>query len=147
VHPRSVHAWVVGEHGDSSVFLFESAAVGAMPLALFAEQRGIDTTAEWKADIEQAVRAAAYGVRDLKGSATHGIGLAVGGILRCIGRENAFLIPVSVRVADRICASLPCALGPEGASLPLRPPMNDQERAAWDHSLATLSDANARLPV
>ncbi len=147
VHSRSIHAWVVGEHGDSSVFLFDGATVGAMPLAEFARQRGIDASDEWKADIERQVRTAAYAVRDLKGSATHGIGLAVGGILRCIGRENGFLIPVSVRVAHEVCASLPCALGPEGASLPLFPPMSDRERVAWDQSLATLSEANARLPA
>ncbi|HEV2309635.1 MAG TPA: hypothetical protein VGU73_03875 [Acidimicrobiia bacterium] len=147
VHPRSVHAWVIGEHGDSSVFLFEGAAVGAMPLSEFAKQRGIDVTDEWKAGIEEQVRTAAYAVRDLKGSATHGIGLAVGGILRCIGRENGFLIPVSVRVGHEICASLPCALGPEGASLPLFPPMDDRERRAWEDSLTTLTKANARLPA
>ena len=147
VHSRSVHAWVIGEHGDSSVFLFEGAAVGAMPLTEFARQRGIDVTDEWKTQIEEQVRHAAYAVRDLKGSATHGIGLAVGGILRCIGRENGFLIPVSVRVGHEVCASLPCALGPEGASLPLFPPMNDRERQAWEDSLATLAKANARLPA
>jgi L-lactate dehydrogenase len=147
VHARSVHAWVIGEHGDSSVFLFEGAAVGAMPLTEFARQRGIDVTDDWKAQIEDQVRTAAYAVRDLKGSATHGIGLAVGGILRCIGRENGFLIPVSVRVTHDVCASLPCALGPEGASLPLFPPMSDRERRAWDDSLATLAKANARLPA
>src|SRR6185312_13497406 len=32
VHPRSIHAWVIGEHGDSSVFLFSSATIGALPL-------------------------------------------------------------------------------------------------------------------
>jgi L-lactate dehydrogenase len=147
VHSRSVHAWVIGEHGDSSVFLFEGAAVGAMPLTEFAKQRGIDVTDEWKNQIVEQVRNAAYAVRDLKGSATHGIGLAVGGILRCIVRENGFLIPVSVRVGHEVCASLPCALGPEGASLPLLPPMNDREHQAWEDSLATLAKANARLPA
>ena len=47
VHPRSVHAWVVGEHGDSSVFLFSGARVGAMSLADYAAQRNIDRTPEW----------------------------------------------------------------------------------------------------
>ena len=42
VHPRSIHAWVIGEHGDSSVFLFSSVTIGALPLQEFAEQRGID---------------------------------------------------------------------------------------------------------
>src|SRR5260370_24364422 len=40
VHPRSGHAWVVGEHGDSRVFLLDSAVVGTLPLAEFAAQRG-----------------------------------------------------------------------------------------------------------
>jgi L-lactate dehydrogenase len=44
VHPRSVHAWVVGEHGDSCVFLLDSAVVGTLPLVEFAAQRGIELT-------------------------------------------------------------------------------------------------------
>ena len=49
VHPRSVHAWVVGEHGDSCVFLLDSAVVGTLPLVEFAAQRGIDLTPErWR---------------------------------------------------------------------------------------------------
>ena len=68
VHPRSVHAWVVGEHGDSCVFLLGSAVVGTLPLADFASQRGIDLTPERFASIERDVREAAYEVRDLKGS-------------------------------------------------------------------------------
>ncbi len=145
VHPRAVHAWVVGEHGDSSVFLFESATIGALPLAEFANQRGLDIGPEWRSAVEQDVRTAAYGVRDLKGSATHGIGLAVGGLLRCIGRESEFVIPVSVRVGDDLCASLPCALGPDGAGPPLMPTMSESERAAWDRSLEVLAKANVRL--
>ena len=42
IHPRSVHAWVVGEHGDSCVFLLGTAVVGTLPLVDFAAQRGID---------------------------------------------------------------------------------------------------------
>ena len=81
VHPRSVHAWVVGEHGDSCVFLLDSAVVGTLPLIEFAAQRGIDLDAERLAAIERDVRGAAYEVRDLKGSAVHGIGLTVSGLV------------------------------------------------------------------
>ena len=48
VHPRTVHAWVVGEHGDSSVFLFDSATIGALPLAEFAAQRGVNVDHDWQ---------------------------------------------------------------------------------------------------
>jgi L-lactate dehydrogenase len=147
VHPRSVHAWVIGEHGDSSVFLHSSATVGAIPFPIYAEQRGIQITKEWTSAVEHDVRTAAYQVRALKGSAVHGIGLAVSGLVRCIGRESGTIIPVSVRVADRVCASLPCALGPDGASEPLWPVMDRDEGAAWEHSLDVLREAGRLLPI
>jgi L-lactate dehydrogenase len=145
VHPRSVHAWVVGEHGDSCVFLFESAMVGTVPLADFARQRGVELTSERLATIERDVRTAAYQIRELKGSTSQGIGLTVGGLVNALAFEVGALIPVSVRVADGICASLPCVLGPEGPSAPVWPPMTHHERAGWDRSLEVLAEANAAL--
>jgi L-lactate dehydrogenase len=147
VHPRSIHAWVIGEHGDSSVFLFASATIGALPLVEYAHQRSIELSPEWFDRIEQNVRTAAYRVRELQGSPRHGIGLTVGGLIRCIGREHGTIIPVSVRVDDRICASLPCSLGPDGASAPLWPVMNAEEAAGWTRSLDVLRKAGAALPA
>jgi L-lactate dehydrogenase len=146
-HPRSVHAWVVGEHGDSAVFLHSSATIGAIPFPVYAAQRGLAITPEWIDDVEHDVRSAAYQVRELKGSAVHGIGLTVSGLVRCIGRESGTVIPVSVRVADRVCASLPCALGPDGPSEPLWPVMDERERAAWDESIEVLRKAGSALPI
>jgi L-lactate dehydrogenase len=147
VHPRSVHAWVVGEHGDSCVFLLSSAVVGTLPLVEFAAQRGIELTPERFAIIERDVRDAAYEVRDLKGSAVQGIGLTVSGLVHALVHEVGALIPVSVRVGDDICASLPCILGPEGPSAPLWPQMTDTERSAWERSLELLAIANKSLPI
>jgi L-lactate dehydrogenase len=147
VHPRSVHAWVVGEHGDSCVFLLDSAVVGTLRLAEFAAQRGLELSPERIANIEREVRDAAYQVRDLKGSAVQGIGLTVSGLVHALVHEVGALIPVSVRVGERICASLPCVLGPEGPSAPLWPQMTDQERKAWEISLEKLAAANESLPI
>ena len=147
MHPRSVHAWVVGEHGDSCVFLLDSAVVGTLPLVEFAAQRGIELTPERFAIIERDVRDAAYEVRDLKGSAVQGIGLTVSGLVHALVHEVGALIPVSVRVGDRICASLPCVLGPDGPSAPLWPQMTDLEGKAWEHSLEMLATANESLPI
>jgi len=141
-----VHAWVIGEHGDSAVFLHSSATIGAIPFPTYAAQRGIEATREWTEGVERDVRSAAYQIRELKGSAVHGIGLAVSGLVRCIGRESGTIIPVSVRVADRLCASIPCALGPDGASEPLWPVMSDLERAEWERSLDVLREAATALP-
>jgi L-lactate dehydrogenase len=146
VHPRSVHAWVVGEHGDSSVFLLDSATVGTVRLVDFARQRGVDMSTERLRAIERDVREAAYEVRALKGSAVHGIGLTVSGLIHATLHETGALIPVSVRVGDDVSASLPCVLGPEGPSAPLMPTMTERERHDWDHSLAVLAEANQALP-
>jgi L-lactate dehydrogenase len=146
VHPRSVHAWVVGEHGDSSVFLFSGARIGAMSLTDYARQRKLELTPDWYAGVEHDVRSAAYRVRELTGASRHGIGLTVAGLVRCIGREAGTLIPVSVRVADGVCASLPCALGPDGPSEPLFPSMDAEEQVAWEQSLDVLRKANSILP-
>lgn len=147
VHPRSVHAWVVGEHGDSSVFLLGSATVGTLPLLEFAAQRGVDLTPERLEAIEVDVRRAAYEVRDLKGAAVQGIGLTVSGLIHAMAHEAGALIPVSVRVGGSISASLPCVLGPEGPSAPLMPVMTRHELECWERSLEVLRDANEALPT
>jgi L-lactate dehydrogenase len=147
VHPRSVHAWVVGEHGDSCVFLLDSAVVGTVPLTEFARQRGVELTAERLKDIEAEVRNAAYHVRELKGSTSQGIGLTVGGLVNACANEVGALIPVSTRVADGLCASLPCVLGPDGPSEPIWPRLSGTERAAWDQSLEVLAKATSSLPI
>jgi L-lactate dehydrogenase len=147
VHPRSVHAWVIGEHGDSCVFLLDSAVVGTLPLVEFAAQRGITLDPERLAVIERDVRDAAYEVRDLKGSAVQGIGLTVSGLVHALYHEMGALIPVSTRVGDRVSASLPCVLGPDGPSAPLWPQMTDAERECWERSLDVLSTANQVLPI
>ena len=147
VHPRSVHAWVVGEHGDSSVFLLDSANVGTLRLSEFAAERGIDLSRDRLDAIEHDVRRAAYEVRDLKGSAVHGIGLTVSGLIHATLHETGALIPVSVRVTDDVCASLPCILGPEGPSAPLMPAMTERERQGWDHTIEVLREANQALSL
>ena len=54
---------------------------------------------------------------------------------------------MSVRVADDVCASLPCILGPDGASAPLWPVMDADERAGWERSLGVLREAGKTLPL
>jgi L-lactate dehydrogenase len=141
VHPDAVHAWVVGEHGDSAVLLFSSATVAGLTLDEFASQRGVDLSVERRRVIAETVRNAAYRVRELKGSTWDAVGLSVAGLVRCIVREPGRVVPVSVRVEELLCASLPCVLDSEGAGKPLRPRMDDQEARDWERSLAVLRRA------
>ncbi|HEX2126908.1 MAG TPA: hypothetical protein VHF45_10160 [Thermoleophilaceae bacterium] len=147
VHPGNVHAWVIGEHGDSAVFPFESARVGPFSLAEFGRLSGRPLAAKRLAEIEQQVRRAAYDVRALKGSTTHAIGFATAQLIRHVVRDAGRLEPVSVRVGDRVCASLPAPIGAEGAGAPLMPELSDRERGAWEESLAVLQEANQRIAI
>jgi L-lactate dehydrogenase len=147
VHPGDVHAWVIGEHGDSAVFPFDSARVGAFSLAEFTRRSGRPLEPGRLAEIEQHVRRAAYEVRALKGATTHAIGLATAQLIRHVVRNARKLEPVSVRVGDRICASLPAQIGADGAGPPVMPGLSDRDRRAWEESLDVLREANRRIPI
>jgi L-lactate dehydrogenase len=147
VHPGNVHAWVIGEHGDSAVYPFESARIGPFSLAEFSRMRGRPLAASRLAEIEEQVRRAAYEIRALKGSTTHAIGLATARLIHHVVRDAGRIEPVSVRVEDDVCASLPAPIGADGAGAPLMPELTDPERRAWEKSLAILREANQRISV
>lgn len=144
VDPANVHAWVIGEHGDSAVFPFGCARVGPFGLAEFASRRGVELDLE---QVERDVRTAAYEVRRLKGSTTHAIGLATARLISHVARDSGALVPVSVRVEDGLCASLPAPIGRAGPGAPLRPELSDAELEAWEASLAVLREAAERIPA
>ena len=136
---------MVGEHGDSAVLLFSSATIAGLTLEEFARQTGVDLSVERLAAIADAVRTAAYRVRELKGSTWDAVGLAVAALVQH-RRDHGRIVAVSVRVTDRLCASLPCVIGPEGAGVPLHPRMDEQEAGAWERSLEVLRQALTVLP-
>ena len=147
VHPGNVHAWVIGEHGDSAVFPFGCARVGPFSLTEFAERQGRELTAERLEEIESDVRGAAFEVVRLKGATSHAIGLTVARLIRHLVREPGYLVPVSVRVEERLCASLPAPISSDGPGEPMMPDLSDDEQRAWEASLAVIRKANERIPI
>jgi L-lactate dehydrogenase len=142
VHPGSVHAWVIGEHGMSAVFPFSVARVGPFPLREFADRRGRGLD---EAAIAEEVRRAGPRVHELKGSTSSAIALTAARLAAHVVREHGAIVPVSVRVDEGLCASLPAELGPDGAGPALMPELEEAELAAWDRSLDVLRDATARI--
>lgn len=74
VSPHSIHAYVLGEHGDSEVLNWSSARVGGVPLHEFCQQRQIELSEARRRQIDQAVRRAAYRIIEGKGATYFGIG-------------------------------------------------------------------------
>jgi L-lactate dehydrogenase len=143
IHPGSVHAWVIGEHGLSAVFPFSLARVGPFPLREHAARNGLplDTAA-----IAEEVRLAGPRVHELKGgSPSSAIALTAARLAAHVVREHGAIVPVSVRVDDGLCASLPVQLGPNGAGPALMPELDQAELEAWEASVEVLRAATARI--
>ena len=139
--PRSVHAQVVGEHGDSEVVLWSSAHVGGTPV-----RRWPGWKAEREAEIADEVRYAAREIIKRKGATNHAIGLVTAAVLRAALRGERRVLTVS-RVQEAklglgdVALSLPAVVDVGGAVQVIPPEMDDSERDALQRSAAVLRAA------
>jgi L-lactate dehydrogenase len=145
VDPHSIHAHVVGEHGDSEVVLWTAARIGGMPLRSWA---GWDVQRE--AALAADVRRAAYEIIRRKGATNHAIGLVTADLLRCILRDERRVLTVS-RMQEGalgirgVALSLPVVVGGLGAVDVLEPEISAVERQQLEHSADVLRNAAASL--
>lgn len=139
--PRSIHAYVVGEHGDSEVVLWSSANIGGIRLR---ERQGWNRKREIAAADE--VRVAAYEIIKRKGATNHAIGLVTASLLKGILRGQRCVLTVS-RVQtgawgiEGVALSLPTVVGPEGAREIIVPELEDDEREGLESSATILRKA------
>jgi L-lactate dehydrogenase len=143
--PRSVHAHVVGEHGDSEVVLWSGARAGGVALR---DWPGWNAATENELALQ--IRNAAYEIIRRKGATNHAIGLATADLLRCILRDERRVLTASrVQPAGRpwsgIALSMPTVVGADGAMDVLEPEMSDPERSALAKSADVLRGALADL--
>ena len=141
VDPHSVHAQVIGEHGDSSVPLWSSASVGGVRVR---DWPGWDCQAEPR--LADDVRRAAYEIIKRKGATNHAIGLVTAELLRSMLRGERRIYTVSrvqegaLGVRD-VALSLPAIVSGSGASIVVEPDLNSEELAALEHSASVLRNA------
>jgi L-lactate dehydrogenase len=138
----SIHAMVVGEHGDSEIVLWSSATVGGTPLLEVVGPDGDTIAAAELDDLRRQVREAAYRIIEGKGNTSLAIGLATTRIARGISHDERAVLPVSVRTSvdgiGEVCLSLPSVVGRAGVVSRLDVPMDEAERAGLRASAATI---------
>ncbi|HJL15756.1 MAG TPA: L-lactate dehydrogenase [Sandaracinaceae bacterium LLY-WYZ-13_1] len=145
LEPRSIHAQVVGEHGDSEVALFSSATVGGLPL-----RRWPGWDREREPAIATRVRTAAYEIIRRKGATNHAIGMVTASLLKWALRDERRVLTVS-RVQDGtagvegVATSLPAVLCRQGAVQVVEPQMDEGERDALARSCEVLREARRAL--
>jgi L-lactate dehydrogenase len=111
IAPHSVHAYVLGEHGDSEVLSWSSGKVGGVQVEEFSFQIGRPLTDEVRARIDDGVRNAAYRIIEGKGATCYGIGAGIARIAGAIGQdEGAVLTPSNTAGFEGVSLSLPRVL-------------------------------------
>lgn len=146
VAPGSIHAYVLGEHGESEVLCLSAAHIGGIPLAAFARQTGRELDAEVMGWIDEEVRHAAGRIIAGKGATWYGIGAGLARIVRAIDDDEQALLTVSC-VGDApdggppLAMSLPRLVGRGGVSRTLEPGLDAREQALLRASAAALREA------
>lgn len=132
VDAAHVHAYVLGEHGDSEVLTWSLATVGGMPIGEFCRQRGIELDDAVRADIDTRVRRAAYTIIGGKGATYYGIGSAVAKIADVILKDQRSVLTVctplnKVLDVEDVTISQPHLVGGGGILATFPPPLSDDE--------------------
>jgi len=148
IAPHSVHAYVLGEHGDSEVLAWSSGKVGGVPLEEFATQIGRPITDDVKARIDDGVRRAAYRIIEGKGATYYGIGAGIARIARAItDDEGAVLTLSNMEGCNGVSLSLPRVLKATGIETTIQPILSNQEAEALKRSAEILREAAAELNI
>ena len=147
---KDVHAFVLGEHGDSELAVWSGANVSGIDLEHFCRLRGDGLHAADMDRLYQSVRDSAYEIIKRKGATYYGIAMAVGRIAEAIVRDEHAVLPISAVLEGQygqegLALSLPSIVGRNGLEEVLEVPMSQGERLALDASARQMKEAIAAL--
>jgi L-lactate dehydrogenase len=145
VDPRSVHAYILGEHGDSEVPLWSQATIGGQPLAK-GTVLGTPFDREALQALFEEARDGAYEIIRRKGHTDSAIGVVIARLVRAILGDEKSVLPVSVRPdgayeIEDVCLSLPCVIGRAGVEGRVLPDLGEEEAADLRTSAGVLRDS------
>jgi len=152
VDPHHVHAYVVGEHGDSEVLVWSQATIAGLSLEEFVAAQGTPLTADQRQDIDQKVRRAAYQIIAGKGATYYGIGSAVARIIDVVLHDQRAVLTVCSHLqgmpdCDDVTLAMPHLVGGQGvrATIPLT--LDATERQDLRRSANVLREAITSLKL
>ena len=151
VAAQSVHAYVVGEHGDSELPVWSSATVGSVPLLAWPGPDGRPALDEASRDrIAQDVVQSAYRIIEGKGATNYAIGLAATRIVEALVYDERRILPVSSRLTDYlgigdVCLSVPAIVHAGGVGDRVEVPMTDAELAGLRRSAEAVRETARRF--
>jgi L-lactate dehydrogenase len=152
VDPQHVHAYVLGEHGDSEVLTWSQATIAGMHLQDFVKIHGTPLGSGDQQQIDDQVRRAAYQIIAGKGATYYGIGSAVARLLDVILHDQRAVLTICCRIESvpafaGVTFALPHLVGGSGALATIAPPLDDIERQPLQRSALVLRDAIGALQL
>lgn len=145
VDSKSIHAFIIGEHGDSEIAAFSSANVSGVPLSNFCEMRGHFQHKEAEDEIAQKVKDSAYEIIQRKRATYFGVAMAVKRICEVIVRDEKAILPVSTSMHGAygikdVVLSMPCIVGADGIEAQVPIVLNDEETKKLQDSAKILKE-------
>ena len=139
VDSQHIHAYVLGEHGDSEVIPWSLVTVGGIPLEEFCTNGDISICPDDYATIDEKVRRAAYHIIEGKGATYYGIGSAIARIVEVILQDERSLLSVCTPTEDvagvkDVTVSMPNLVGGEGILRTFFPILSEAETSALQAS-------------
>lgn len=146
VDPRNVHAYIIGEHGDSEVPVWSLAHVSGVQLDDFCQSFNINLQADVRQKLFEEVRTAAYHLIEKKGATYHAIALATLNIVESILRDQNSLYSVSSYIenyhdVNKVCLSVPCKVNRNGVNEKVLLHLSSDELAAFKKSAEIIKNA------
>lgn len=138
LHPRSIHAYILGEHGDSSFPTLHSASVGGQRLVTLP-----DFSMEMAESAFTQARDAAYKIIEGKGATYYAIATVLTHIVEAIHHDNRSVLPLSTPINDYhghsgVALSVPCVVSRQGIERTLVIDLSDEEKGKLAHSVDTI---------
>ncbi|MDZ7691893.1 MAG: L-lactate dehydrogenase [Balneolaceae bacterium] len=151
VDPRSVHAYILGEHGDSEVPIWSQANIGGQPI-----KDSVVMGQHFNPDVMDSIfdkaKNAAYEIIDRKGYTNTAIGVVITRIVEGILEDEKSVIPVSVYWTGEygimdVCMSLQSVVGIEGVKQKILPKLNDKEVEGLRYSASVLKESLEKIDI
>lgn len=152
VDPRSIHAFIIGEHGDSEIAAWSSANVSGIPIHDICEMRGFYNHEDAMKEIAETVKNSAYEIIAKKRATYYGIAMSVKRICEAIVRDEKSILPVSNMMhgeygIDQVVLSMPAIIGKDGIETQVPISMNEAEQEKLKASADTLKKVIGELTL
>jgi L-lactate dehydrogenase len=139
VDARNVHAYIIGEHGDSEVILWSQVRIGGTPLKEFPKESTYACDPIDKESVTKDIRNSAYHIIEAKGATNYGVSLAVRRIVEAIIRDENSVLTVSTLLngeygLDGVCLGVPCIINRKGIKSIVETTLDQREEKALKNS-------------